>query len=111
MTDKREKPFSLDMPFGEALARFGRTDPKELKQLVAERDVPLPLEEDAETGSRFLIYATERGELEDSIFKLKARHSGQPRLRWRKPLGLLGQISRYIFRIYLRRGELPRVGP
>jgi hypothetical protein len=30
MTEKREKPFSLDMPFSEALARFAKTKPEEI---------------------------------------------------------------------------------
>ncbi len=32
MTEKRDKPFSLDMPFGEAIVRFGATRPDEIKE-------------------------------------------------------------------------------
>jgi hypothetical protein len=34
MTEKREKPLSLDMPFGEALARFASTRPSEVKEAI-----------------------------------------------------------------------------
>lgn len=34
MTDKREKPLGLDMPFGEALDRFIGVDPSELPDRV-----------------------------------------------------------------------------
>lgn len=34
MTDKRKKPFRLDMPFGEALTRFGATRPSEIKAVA-----------------------------------------------------------------------------
>ncbi len=33
-TGKREKPFKLDMPFGEALARFSGTRPDEVNELI-----------------------------------------------------------------------------
>jgi hypothetical protein len=54
-----EKPFHLDMPFGEALNRFAMTDPNEASG--SESDGPVHLFEDATTGDRFLIYGTERG--------------------------------------------------
>lgn len=34
MTEKREKPLGLDMPFGEALERFIGVDPAELPENV-----------------------------------------------------------------------------
>jgi hypothetical protein len=34
MTDKREKPFRLDMPFGEALGRFVATRPDEVEKAI-----------------------------------------------------------------------------
>ena len=34
MTEKREKPLGLDMPFGEALERFIRVNPDELPDNV-----------------------------------------------------------------------------
>ena len=34
MTDKREKPLALGLPFGEALERFIQTDPAELPDNV-----------------------------------------------------------------------------
>ena len=34
MTEKREKPLGLDMPFGEALERFIGVDPGELPENV-----------------------------------------------------------------------------
>jgi len=34
MTEKREKPFALDIPFGEALARFAATRPDEVKEAI-----------------------------------------------------------------------------
>lgn len=41
MTQKREKPFSLDMPFGEALTRFISTNPKEAKaQMITTKEDP-----------------------------------------------------------------------
>jgi hypothetical protein len=30
--EKYEKPFALDMPFGEALARYAQTDPREVPE-------------------------------------------------------------------------------
>ncbi len=35
MSKKNEPPFWLDMSFGEAMARFARTDPAETKALEA----------------------------------------------------------------------------
>jgi hypothetical protein len=34
MTEKREKPLGLDMPFGEALERFIGVDPAELPERI-----------------------------------------------------------------------------
>jgi hypothetical protein len=34
MVEKREKPFSLDMSFGEALGRYAKTDPKEVHAMM-----------------------------------------------------------------------------
>ena len=42
MTEKREKPLGLDMPFGEALERFIGTDPKELPDNVKLRQKKPP---------------------------------------------------------------------
>lgn len=43
MTEKLEKPFSLDMPFGEALARFASTRPDEVKEAIgAGKQSPMP---------------------------------------------------------------------
>lgn len=38
MVEKREKPFKLDMPFGEALARFSSTKPLELQALSQSKE-------------------------------------------------------------------------
>lgn len=40
MKGEREKPLGLDMPFGEALARFIQTDPKEVEALAGKRKGP-----------------------------------------------------------------------
>jgi hypothetical protein len=42
MTDKRERPLSLDMPFDEALERFIGTDPAELPENVKLRQKKPP---------------------------------------------------------------------
>lgn len=42
MTDKREKPLGLDMPFGEALERFIGVDPAELPDNVKLRQKKPP---------------------------------------------------------------------
>jgi hypothetical protein len=39
---EREKPLGLDMPFGEALARFIHTDPKEAQELAQKKRRPKP---------------------------------------------------------------------
>ncbi len=57
-----EKPLNLDMDFGEALERFAQTDPKEVKPMQGTAELqPLSLIEDAETGDRFVLYATLSG--------------------------------------------------
>lgn len=43
MTEKREKPLGLDMPFGEALERFIGVDPAELPENVKLRQKEGPL--------------------------------------------------------------------
>ncbi len=40
MKAKRERPLGLDMGFDEALARFARTDPKEVEALAKKRGSP-----------------------------------------------------------------------
>ena len=42
MTDNREKPLGLDMPFDEALERFIRVDPNELPDSVKLRQKKTP---------------------------------------------------------------------
>ncbi len=59
--NKRQPPVVLNMEFDEALRRFVQTSPEETKQVASEKGSPLPLTEDAETGDRFLIYASEGG--------------------------------------------------
>lgn len=57
MTDKKrtqEPPLFLDMDFGEALERFARTDPEEVKQSVdrAKEKTKPPGEKPARRSSR-----------------------------------------------------------
>ena len=62
MTEKREKPLKLDMPFGEAMQRFVATRPSEVSNsMLDQQDGPLPLSADTVTGGHFLVYSTERG--------------------------------------------------
>lgn len=58
---KTEPPLALNMGFGEAVERFARTKPSEAAKSVAEKESPLPLIEDGDTGDRFLVYATDGG--------------------------------------------------
>jgi hypothetical protein len=58
---KYEKPLHVSMPFGEAVKRFARTDPKELKAELAEGSGPIPLMEDGATGDHFLVYHGKNG--------------------------------------------------
>jgi hypothetical protein len=56
-----EKPVRLDMPFDEALGRFAATDPEELSEALSNKDGPIPLIEDEDTGDRFLVYHAKAG--------------------------------------------------
>lgn len=51
------------MNFGEALERFAQTNPKEVEMAIQDTAElqPLSLIEDAETGDRFVLYATPSG--------------------------------------------------
>lgn len=62
MTEKKyEQPLKLDISFDEALARFAQTDPKEVAQMIADKDGPVELVEHGDTGDRFLIYSADHG--------------------------------------------------
>lgn len=51
MTDrKREAPLFLDMDFGEALERFGTTDPKDVKDLMERAKKKKPPEDKPPTA-------------------------------------------------------------
>jgi hypothetical protein len=54
MKGKRKIPLGLDMPFGEALARFIGADPKEAQELAQKKRRPKPppgiVEEPSEDG-------------------------------------------------------------
>lgn len=65
MTDKPRKtepPLKLGMSFGEALERFIQTRPSDMAEPASDKQpLPVPLIEDADTGDRFLVYATDDG--------------------------------------------------
>ena len=52
MTDKRERPLGLDMPFGEALERFIGVDPADLPEAVKLRPKRGPPKRPPSVGSK-----------------------------------------------------------
>lgn len=61
-----EPPFSLEMDFGEALTRFGNTNPKELKAKMTEHADGLIHESDLTLPTLRLLAAAPEGFLETS---------------------------------------------
>ena len=53
-----QKPIKPEIPFDEALERYSKTEPAELREEIArqEADEPVHVTEDIDTGDRFLNY-------------------------------------------------------